>query len=202
MSSKFVGLGTKDNAFFKKLSNNLINMKGYDFYYIPKIELKVNPITGQSSINEYKKAYLMQGLLQGLRDFTGGERSINKFGLTWLLQQGITITIELFKSKSNNELTRPKHKDLIYIPIFDKFFQVKGKDDEKDDFYNHGTKQIFYIPIEMWRFSGEVINTGITLIDSKVPTDIENTTKPLNDEVEILADKNLLNNEFGAFKSE
>jgi len=60
---------------------------------------------------------------------------------------------------------RPTEGDLIYMPLMDKLFEIKFVEHE-DLFYQTGRLQTYDLRCEMFEYSSEKLDTGITEIDS------------------------------------
>ena len=60
---------------------------------------------------------------------------------------------------------RPTEGDLIYMPLMDKLFEIKFVEHE-DLFYQTGRLQTYDLRCEMFEYSSERLDTGITEIDS------------------------------------
>ena len=68
-----------------------------------------------------------------------------------------------------NDINRPQEGDLIYFPMIDKLFEIKFVEHEQI-FYQTGRLQTYDVRCELFEYSSERMDTGISDID-----DIEST---------------------------
>jgi len=64
-------------------------------------------------------------------------------------------------------INRPVEGDVIYMPLFKKFWQVDFVEDE-DPMYQINDLPIFKLKCSVWEYSSELVDTGITEIDEKL----------------------------------
>jgi len=89
------------------------------------------------------------------RQFLSTSANTNLFGIN--LEEG---TAEGYSITNN----RPTEGDLIYFPMVDKTFEIKYVEHEQV-FYQTGRLQTYDIRCELWSYSNERIDTGISDID-------------------------------------
>jgi hypothetical protein len=100
--------------------------------------------------------------------FQGEGDFLSKFGLQIRDQATFTVafrTFERFATRIDPVLLRPKEGDLIYMPMNGKFFKVMFVEHESV-FYQTGALQVYDLKCELFEYSNEQFNTGITDIDN------------------------------------
>ena len=110
--------------------------------------------------------------VEDVNGFAGQGDLIGKFGLE--MRDELTFVVskrvfELLVENVSNLLTigRPRENDIIYVPLFKKFFQIDFVEDE-DPMYQIADLPVFKLKCSMWDYSSEAVDTGITEIDDKL----------------------------------
>ena len=144
-----------------------IKIYGLDVYYIPKQERNKDSIYGEDPIVEYNTSHLIDMYVKNVDGFEGEGDFLSKFNIE--IRDQITFTIS--KRNFDNEVgrfepgvLRPQEGDLIYFPLNDKIFQIKFVEHEAV-FYQIGSLQMYDLKCELFEYSNEILNTGISLVD-------------------------------------
>jgi hypothetical protein len=102
-------------------------------------------------------------------DKWGGDgKLLSKFGLEIRDEIVFTVAFRTFSNEvgSINGQNRPNEGDLIWFPLNKKVFQIKFVDHEAI-FYQLGSLQMYDLTCELFEYSNETFNTGISDIDTK-----------------------------------
>ena len=144
-----------------------IRAMGRDMIYIPREYLNRDIIFGEDPISEFKNAYTIEMYIQNVTAFGGQMNIINKFGIN------ITdrVTLQLSKTRfeqeiytKNSSLRTPREGDLIYFPFNKSIFEINYVED-KIPFFQFGTLNVYTLTCELFTYSFETIETGVTEID-------------------------------------
>jgi len=167
----------KDSQVEQKLLNDLtietIKATGRDIVYIPRENQNLNKIFGEDMQgSKFESGYTVEVYVEEVLQF-GGERDIaSKFGIQ--LTDKITLTLSRTRffqevSSKQPEIKYPREGDLIYFPMVGYLFEINFVED-KQPFFQFGSLTTYKLSCEVFRYSHETIDTGITEID-EVQTD-------------------------------
>ncbi len=164
------------NNFSSSMEQNLIEnliiesikIYGHDVYYIPRQLKNKDEIYGEDSVSEYNQSFFIDMYIKDVSGFQGEGDFLSKFNLQIRDQITFTIARRTFFDEIGNvdELARPREGDIIYLPLNKKIFVIKFVEHEAI-FYQLGSLQTFDLVCDLWEYSNERLNTGITEIDSK-----------------------------------
>lgn len=148
-------------------------MYGVEVYYIPRQYLTKNTVIEEVIQSEFTSAYPIEAYVNNYDGYDGQGTLLSKFGITDLDDLTLIISKEryeqyitpLIRDLPNIELaTRPKEGDLIYFPFGDRLFEIKFVEHEQP-FYQLQKTYVYELRCELFRYSTEVVNTGIDKID-------------------------------------
>ena len=115
---------------------------------------------------------MIEMYVEEVNGFAGQGDLIGKFGLD--MKDEITYvvarrTFELLVDQPSNTLTfnRPREGDVIYMPLFKKFWQIDFVEDE-DPMYQISDLPIFKLKCSTWDYASESVETGLAEIDNKL----------------------------------
>lgn len=193
----FNGVSAKEAKLFAGLEAESIEKYGHPVFYLVRSSLNIDKLHGEDYLSTFNTSYEMTMDLGDVEMYTGGESNVNMFGAKFLMQQGFTIEIEKFKFYTNDNLERPMIGDILYVPLFNKFFKIKGFDDiNLTDYKTHGINLVWHIEVEVWSYSHEVINTGKVDIDRNVPESESAYIEDNNDSINDIDIRNVINQDF------
>lgn len=173
---------TSEVGLVEDLMNEVIDIYGHDVRYIPRGDSAniASSIFGEQQGANFDegsypvKIYIINvDRMQGDLDFMG------KFG--YELRAGNTFAISrksFIKHVPPEVAERPREGDLLYVPVFNKIFEIKFVDDDPD-FFQLGRsylKPYYYsLSCEVFRFSQENFSTGVDQIDKVIQSQIAYT---------------------------
>lgn len=143
-----------------------IRINGIDVYYIPRTTVARDSIFNEDALKEYNAAYFVDVYVKSVDGFEGEGQFLQKFNLE--IRDTITFSISLrtFQDEigSIQPLDRPREGDLIYFPQAQRMFQISYVE-KFPLLLPLGTLPFYDLKCEMFEYSGEIFNTGITQID-------------------------------------
>lgn len=143
-------------------------MYGHDLYYLPRTRINDDLILGEDSYSKFESQYFLEMYIKNVEGFGGQGDFLSKFNLEIRDQVTFTVARRTFSNEVGAYTTfvRPREGDLIYFPLNNKLFEIKFVEHEAI-FYQLGSLQTFDLTCELFEYSSEIFNTGISLIDDK-----------------------------------
>ena len=146
-----------------------IQIYGMDMYYLPRTLDNRDALYTESTVQTFKRAFPIEVYIRSVDGFSGDQSFMSKFGLE--IRDAVTFAMSkrIFDTGVGREmhLPRPLEGDLIYFPLNKKCFQIKFIEN-KPFFYQLGFLPMYDIRCELFEYSNERFDTGITEIDSIV----------------------------------
>lgn len=145
-----------------------IKNHGIDIYYIPRdSQSSLDELFGDDPVKSFTQAYPMEAYLESFNDFEGNSEFFSKFGLEIQKSARMAIARRTFEQNLPTDLRNlPKEGDLIWMPVQQKLLEIRRVEEEKN-FFQAGklAPYMFGLNIETFKYNGELINTGIEVID-------------------------------------
>ena len=151
-----------------------IKIMGFDAYYLPIFNDNDRDILyGEDPVKKFKSAFPVEFYLSTALEYTGEREFFSKFGLEIKNSANVIISKRSFSQRvPQNSFTRPREGDLIYVPFLNgtgELFEIRFVDQTKDFFTLGRRIPYFYeLQLEKFKYSQEVIDTGVTDIDDAV----------------------------------
>lgn len=165
---------SKEQLLVEDLIVESIKIMGFDAYYIPIFNEEDRDILyGEDPVKRFKQAFPVEMYLSSALEYGGEREFFSKFGLEIKNTVSVILSKRSFSQRvPQNQFTRPREGDLIYVPFLygtGEIFEIKFTDHTKD-FFALGRKiPYFYeLQLEKFKYSQEVIDTGIDAIDDVV----------------------------------
>jgi len=166
---------TQEQNLIEDLIIESIKIYGVEVYYMPRTLVKEDMLFGEDTLSKFEGAYPVEMYIKSVDGFTGDGDFLSKFGLEIRDEMVLTVARRRFGEEINPEdttpvneadgIARPSEGDLIYFPLNGKVFEIKFVEHEAI-FYQMGSLQTFDLTLELFEYSHEQINTGITDIDA------------------------------------
>lgn len=168
------------NPYFKsydsKLEQRLINdltvetikAMGRDVIYIPRDYLIIDNLFGEDPESKFSQGYPIEMYMIDTDKFQGNRDIVAKFGIQITDRTTLSVSRTRFEteiSSHRNEIKKPREGDLIYFPLSGSLFEIDFVEDETP-FYQLGGLTTYTLHVELFTYSGENIDTGITEIDN------------------------------------
>jgi len=148
-----------------------IKIMGFDAYYIPIFNSEDRDILfGEDPVKKFKQAFPIEFYLSSALEYTGEREFFSKFGLEIKNNVSVILSKRSFSQRvPQTDFTRPREGDLVYVPFLNgtgELYEIKFVDQTKD-FFTLGRKIPFFyeMQLEKFKYSQEVIDTGIAEID-------------------------------------
>lgn len=150
-----------------------IKIMGFAAYYIPIFNPEDRDILfGEDPLKKFKSAYPIEMYLSTAMQYDGDRDFFTKFGLEIRNEASVIVSKRSFTQRIPTNIVRPREGDLVYIPVINgvgNLMEITFTDHTKDFFMLGRKVPYFYeLKLEQYRFSQEVIDTGIDEIDSVV----------------------------------
>lgn len=158
---------TAEQSLIEDLVIESIKIYGHDLWYCPRTLNNVDGTYNEDAISSFDSSYQVEMYIKNVEGFEGEGDFLSKFNIQ--IRDEITFTIA---NKIYNETIgdfenspRPKEGDILFMPLTEKVYQIKFVEHESI-FYQMGALQVFDLRCELFEYSGEKLNTGVTYIDS------------------------------------
>lgn len=159
-----------EQLLLEDLVEESIKINGQEFYYIPRVLIAKDEILGEDRLSKFKDAYPIEMYIETPQGFLGQGSFVSKFGL--YIEQSLQVTMskrrwgELIARCGGTTILqeRPAEGDLVYYPITKRLFEIKYVD-KQPTFWQLGNIPTYKLTIELFQYSSERLDTGITAID-------------------------------------
>lgn len=163
------GIGSKnEQQLLQNLVTEAIQIAGADFVYIPRELVNKDEIFHEDTISRFRKNYSIEMYIENYQESEGEGEMISKFGFSAGFSLRLSVSVERFEllNLPNNRKV-PKEGDLIYYPTTKQLYEIRWFNDT-NTIYPLGSRQMFVLYVELYRYSSEDIQTGIKEIDEVV----------------------------------
>ena len=142
---------------------------GHECFYLPREIVEEDSILGEDIQSTFGDAYSVEMYIENTEGFEGEGDLFSKFGVQIRDQATFVLSLrswERFISLDGNLASslRPNEGDLIYFPLSGSLFEIKFVEHE-NPFYQVGKLFVFKMQCELFEYSGEDFDTGVTDID-------------------------------------
>jgi hypothetical protein len=148
------------------LTSEVIQIHGMDVFYIPRILVKEDLLLGEDVLAKFGstgRVYEIEMYLKTTEGFGGEGDLVSKFGLD--IRDEVVFTVHKDRFELATDMEKPNEGDLIFLPISKGLFEVKFVEHEQP-FYQAGKNYSFDVTCELFQYSEEQLETGITDIDN------------------------------------
>lgn len=148
-----------------------IKFFGQDMYFIPRTINNLDKVYTEDDQSSYNQAIPIEIYIENVDGFQGNGEFMSKFGIEIRDQ----VVFSLAQRRFNEEVRiitnqpRPNEGDLIFFPLNQKCFQIKFVE-KFEMYFQLGKLYTWKMTCEVFEYSGEKINTGISEIDSLATT--------------------------------
>ena len=181
---------TQEQNLIENLIIESIRIYGIEVFYLPRTLVAEDNLFGEDVLSKFEEAYPVEMYIKSVDGFQGDGDFLSKFGLEIRDEMVLTVSrrrfgeeIEIGATTPVNEdegVARPAEGDLLYFPLNGKIFEVKFVEHEAI-FYQMGSLQTYDLTLELFEYSHEELNTGITDIDA-----IEDNFSGVKENLELL----------------
>jgi hypothetical protein len=146
-----------------------IKFYGQDVYYLPREIVEKEDIFLDSIQSQFGDAYKVEVYIENAEGFDGEGDIFTKFGIEIRDQATFVIARRRWRELVGDRLAdaqfRPREGDVIYLPLSESLFQVM-KVETETPFYQLSQLPTFRMQCELFEFSDEDFDTGISDIDN------------------------------------
>ena len=152
-----------------------IKIMGFNAFYLPNTNDQARDLLyGEDPVKKFEQAFPLEMYLSSdPKDYIGQRDIFSKFGLEIKDDINVMLSRRSFKERvPQNTFSRPREGDLVYVPITNgtgELFEIKFVEHNKD-FNMLGKKYPYFyeLSLEKYKYSQELIDTGVADIDSVV----------------------------------
>ncbi|MEK9696713.1 MAG: hypothetical protein VW270_13210 [Candidatus Poseidoniales archaeon] len=166
---------TQEQNLIENLIIESIKIYGIEVFYLPRTLVKEDQLFGEDVLSKFESAYQVEMYIKSVDGFQGDGDFLSKFGLEIRDEMVLTVSRRRFGEElavsdttpvnETDGVARPAEGDLVYFPLNGKIFEVKFVEHEAI-FYQMGSLQTYDLTLELFEYSHEIIDTGITDIDA------------------------------------
>jgi len=155
---------TNEQDLLHQLSTELIKFWGIDCKYLPRKLQNEDIIFGEDTISKFDTVHDVEMYVETYDDFGGDQEMFAKFGLE--IRDRIDLAINPREFTKLTGMDKPLEGDLVYFPFNKGLFEITYVSKEHSSFFPSGTVAHYKLQAELFQYSQEELDTGITNIDS------------------------------------
>jgi hypothetical protein len=173
VSPYFNNYGSKpEQRLYEDLLVESIKIMGFESYYLTNDNDQARDLLyGEDPVKRFESAFPIELYLSESMDYLGQKEFFSKFGLEIRNNIKVIVSRRTFQQRvPQNTFQRPREGDLIYVPFLNgtgELYEITFADQDKE-FHTLGrVNPYFYeLHLEKFKFSSEVIKTGVDVIDA------------------------------------
>ena len=168
-NSYFTQGTTGEQDLIENLVVEQIKMFGKNVFYMPRTLVNEDTTFTEDALAKIDDGYEIEAYIEDPTGFTGDGDLFTKFGVRISDQVTFIISRKRFTEAvdDNAQLIvegRPNEGDLVYFPMANKIFKIMFVEHEQP-FYQLGKIHVWGLKCELFEFSDEQFDTGVTAID-------------------------------------
>ena len=162
---------TSEQRLVEDLVLESLKIYGHDIYYMPRTLVNKDTIFDEDELSRFTQAYPLEMYLDNVNGYEGQGDIFTRFGLevrdqaTFVLAKRRWEDLVLTSGGTFTQTTRPSEGDLLYMPKTKSIFEIKYVDFQ-NPFYQLNQIYVFRLVCELFEYSSEDLDTGITEIDA------------------------------------
>ena len=164
------GIGdSAEKTLYEDLIIEGLKIYGHDCYYLPRTLVNQDLILGEDTLSKFDQSYLLEMYIETTEGFQGEQELISKFGLEIRDDTTFVIAKRRWQNQVDNVATliktgRPNEGDLIYVPLFNSFFEIQFVEDQ-EPFFQLGNLPVYKLRATKFEYCSVTLNTGVPAID-------------------------------------
>lgn len=161
---------TNEQRLVEDLVIESLKIYGHDVFYIPRTVVNRDTIFDEDALSQFTQAYPLEMYLENVEGFAGEGDLFTKFGIeirdqaTFVLAKRRWDDMVLTSGGTFTQDLRPSEGDLLYFEKTGSIFEIKLVEFQ-DPFYQANKLYVFRLQCELFEYSSEEFNTGITELD-------------------------------------
>ena len=170
-SARFRANGSaQEQKTIENLIVETIEIYGQDIYYVPRTIVNKDSVFGEDSDTKFESAKAIRAYVNNAEGWEGQGELLSKFGVRIEDKTTFIFSRDKFKEHVDDSTVlnvegRPNEGDLIWFPVTKHLFQIMFVEAEKP-FYQLGKGYVWECQCELFEYSDEEIDTGITDLDN------------------------------------
>ena len=170
-SARFRAIGSaQEQKTIENLIVETIEIYGQDIYYVPRTNVNKDTVFGEDSDTKFESAKAIRAYVNNVEGWEGQGELLSKFGVRIEDKTTFIFSRDKFKEHVDDSTVlnvegRPNEGDLIWFPTTKHLFQIMFVEAEKP-FYQLGKGYVWECQCELFEYSDEEIDTGITDLDN------------------------------------
>ena len=162
---------TNEQRLVEDLIIESLKIYGHDTYYLPRTLVNKDTIFDEDELSKFTQAYPVEMYLDNVNGYEGQGDIFTRFGLEVRDQETFVMAKRRWEDMVQTsggtftQTTRPSEGDLIYFEKTKSIFEIKYVDFQ-NPFYQLNQIYVYRLVCELFEYSSEDLDTGITTIDS------------------------------------
>ena len=162
---------TNEQRLVEDLIIESLKIYGHDTYYLPRTLVNKDTIFDEDELSKFTQAYPVEMYLDNVNGYEGQGDIFTRFGLEVRDQATFVMANRRWEDMGQTsggtftQTTRPSEGDLIYFEKTKSLFEIKYVDFQ-NPFYQLNQIYVYRLVCELFEYSSEDLDTGITTIDS------------------------------------
>ena len=173
---------TSEQLLIEDLVIESLQIHGMDVWYMPFSSRDgIDHLYGEDPLTTYQTAIQIEMYLENVSGMDGEGDFISKFGLEIRDELTLLVSRRKFLNSVSN-LIRPREGDLVYIPLFQNFFEITFVEHENNQamFYTLGRGRggnvyVYALKMKQFVFSEQIISTGVPEVDAQIVDNYKRT---------------------------
>ena len=162
---------TNEQRLVEDLIIESLKIYGHDTYYLPRTLVNKDTIFDEDELSKFTQAYPVEMYLDNVNGYEGQGDIFTRFGLevrdqaTFVMAKRRWEDMVQTSGGTFTQTTRPSEGDLIYFEKTKSIIEIKYVDFQ-NPFYQLNQIYVYRLVCELFEYSSEDLDTGITTIDS------------------------------------
>jgi len=162
---------TAEQRLIEDLIIESLKIYGHDVFYLPRTLIDEDTIFDEDTLSQFTQAYPLEMYLENVDGYEGEGDLFTRFGIevrdqaTFVLARRRWDELVATSGGIFTQDTRPSEGDLLYFEKTQSLFEIKQVQFQ-DPFYQAGKLYVFKLVCDLFEYSSEVIDTGITSLDN------------------------------------
>jgi hypothetical protein len=162
---------TAEQRLIEDLIIESLKIYGHDVYYLPRTLINEDTIFDEDTLSRFTQAYPLEMYLENVNGYEGEGDLFTRFGIEIRDQATFVLAKRRWEQMVDTSGgvfqldTRPAEGDLLYFEKTNSLFEIKIVEFQ-DPFYQVGKLYTYKLVCELFEYSSEVIDTGITQLDN------------------------------------
>ncbi|AGN33586.1 neck protein [Synechococcus phage S-IOM18] len=174
----------QEQTFLENLVVESIELYGQDIYYLPRTYVDRDTIFQEVESSTFTQALQVRAYVNNVEGWEGQGELLSKFGVriedkTTFVFSRSKFTEKVDDNAALNVEGRPNEGDLIWFPATKHLFEIQFVEAERP-FYQLGKGYVWECQCELFEYSDEDLDTGVTEIDA-IETAFANSIKLVMD---------------------